>query len=485
MKRLNEIIAAVDVLGFQGQQDLEISGLNFDSRKCVGGNMFIAIKGEQADGHAYIEQAIANGAVAVLCEVLPDTLQKDISYILVKDANEATAIVADAFYDSPSKELTLVGVTGTNGKTTTTTLLYELFTSFGEKVGLLSTVKILVGKEEFAASHTTPDSITINAFLRKMVDEGCTYCFMEVSSHGISQKRTYGLDFDGGIFTNLSHDHLDYHKTFSAYRDVKKVFFDELKKEAFALINVDDKNGAFMLQNTKGIKKSYGLKGIADYKGKVLESQFSGMLMTVDTVEVWVQLIGAFNASNLLAVYGAAVSLGKTKEEVIVGLSVLRSVSGRFQYFVSKDNVTAIVDYAHTPDALENVLGTINSIRTMNEQLITVVGCGGNRDKTKRPEMARIASAMSSRVIFTSDNPRFEEPSAILQDMEVGVEAEHSMKTIIIEDRKQAIKLACQEAKKGDIILIAGKGHEDYQEIKGVRNHFNDLEIVTEFLENK
>nr|WP_297306941.1 UDP-N-acetylmuramoyl-L-alanyl-D-glutamate--2,6-diaminopimelate ligase [uncultured Flavobacterium sp.] len=482
MKKLQNILANVSSKSISGSVEVLVAALTFDSRSVKSNMLFVAIKGTEFDGHQYIQKAIDLGASVIVCEDLPTSLIDGVTYIEVENSNEALAHLASNFYDNPSSKLKLVGVTGTNGKTTIATLLYNLFSQAGFQVGLLSTVKVMIGSETFPATHTTPDSISINSYLSQMVEAGCQYCFMEVSSHGIAQKRTAALAFDGGLFTNLSHDHLDYHKTFAEYRDVKKSFFDQLDKSAFAITNADDKNGEFMLQNCKAKKLSYGLKNVADIHGQILESQISGMLMRIQNNEIWVQLIGAFNASNLLAVYGAAVNLGLPEQEVLVHLSTLKSVSGRFQYFVSEDKITAIVDYAHTPDALENVLKTIEEIRTRNEQLITVVGCGGNRDKTKRPEMGQIASDMSDQVIFTSDNPRNEDPMIILSEIEAGVEAHNVRKVLTIEDRAQAIKTACKLAKSGDIILIAGKGHEDYQEIKGVKYHFNDYELVQEFL---
>ena len=482
MRKLENILANVLTKSIIGSVDIAIDAITFDSRSVKSSTLFVAIKGTEVDGHNYIQKAIDLGASVIVCEILPIDLNQEVTYIQVENSNEALAFLASNFYDNPSTKLKLVGVTGTNGKTTIATLLYNLFSQAGFQVGLLSTVKVMIGQENFPATHTTPDSISINKYLAQMVEAGCQYCFMEVSSHGIAQKRTAALDFDGGLFTNLSHDHLDYHKTFAEYRDVKKSFFDQLDKKAFAITNADDKNGEFMLQNCKANKLSYGLKNVADIQGQVLESQISGMLMRIQNNEIWVQLIGSFNASNLLAVYGAAINLGLSEEEVLLQLSTLKSVSGRFQYFVSDDKITAIVDYAHTPDALENVLKTIEEIRTRNEQLITVVGCGGNRDKTKRPEMGQIASEMSNQVIFTSDNPRNEDPMVILSEIEAGVEAQNVRKVLTIEDRAQAIKTACKLAKSGDIILIAGKGHEDYQEIKGVKYHFNDYELVQEFL---
>ena len=438
----------------------------------------MAQKGVTVDGHLYIEKAINLGAIAIICEDFPSDKKEGVTYVQVADANVALAIMASNYFDNPSKKMPLVGVTGTNGKTTIASLLYQLFKKAGYKVGLLSTVKVLVDETEFKATHTTPDSVAINSYLDKMINAGVDYCFMEVSSHGIHQKRTEGLTFAGGIFTNLSHDHLDYHDTFSEYRDVKKYFFDSLPKSAFALTNIDDKNGAFMLQNTKAKKYSYALKTLADYKAKTLEKQFSGTLLKVNDTEVWTKLIGGFNAYNLLAIYATAELLGLEKLEILTIISQLENVSGRFEYVISDDNVTAIVDYAHTPDALKNVLETINDIRTGNEKLITVVGCGGDRDKTKRPKMAHIASQLSNQAIYTSDNPRTENAQTIIDEMEVGVAAENYKKTLSILDRRQAIKTACKFSENGDIILIAGKGHENYQEINGVRTHFDDLEEV-------
>tara|TARA_R110002126_G_scaffold152203_4_gene299318 strand:+ start:17977 stop:19323 length:1347 start_codon:yes stop_codon:yes gene_type:complete len=439
----------------------------------------VAQKGVQVDGHLYIDKAISLGAIAIVCEDFPKDKKEGITYIKVDNANTALAIMASNFYNNPSAKFPVVGVTGTNGKTTIASLLYQLFHKAGYKVGLLSTVKILVDETEYKATHTTPDSITINRYLDLMLEDGVEYCFMEVSSHGIHQKRTEGLTFAGGIFTNLSHDHLDYHKTFAEYRNVKKEFFDSLPKSAFALTNIDDKNGNYMLQNTKAKKYSYALKTLADYKTRVLEKQLSGTLINVDGTEVWTKLIGVFNIYNLTAIMATAELLGLEKLEILTIISQLESVSGRFQYTVSEDGITAIVDYAHTPDALKNVLETINDIRTNNEKVITVVGCGGDRDKTKRPKMAHIASQLSNQAIFTSDNPRTENAQTILDEMEVGVSPENYRKTLTVLDRRQAIKTACKMAEAGDIILIAGKGHENYQEINGVRTHFDDLEEVT------
>jgi UDP-N-acetylmuramoyl-L-alanyl-D-glutamate--2,6-diaminopimelate ligase len=456
-----------------------VNELIFDSRKVEKKDVFIAQKGVSVDGHLYIDKAISLGAVAIICEDFPLDKKQGITYIQVENANVALAIMASNFYDNPSTKFAVVGVTGTNGKTTIASLLYQLFHKAGYKVGLLSTVKILVDETEFKATHTTPDSVTINRYLDSMLDAGVEYCFMEVSSHGIHQKRTEGLTFAGGIFTNLSHDHLDYHNSFAEYRDVKKSFFDSLPKSAFALTNIDDKNGDFMLQNTRARKKTYALKTLADYKSKILEKQISGTLISVDGTEVWTKLIGVFNIYNLTAIIATAELLGLEKLDVLTIVSQLESVSGRFQYVMSDDGITAIIDYAHTPDALKNVLETINDIRTGNEKVITVVGCGGDRDKSKRPKMAHIASQLSNQAIFTSDNPRTENAQTILDEMEVGVSGENYRKTVAVLDRRQAIKIACKMANTGDIILIAGKGHENYQEISGVRSHFDDLEEVT------
>ncbi|MGB0892371.1 MAG: UDP-N-acetylmuramoyl-L-alanyl-D-glutamate--2,6-diaminopimelate ligase [Flavobacteriaceae bacterium] len=478
MKNLKDILYRVSIHQVFGFTDVGVNNIVFDSRKVEKNDVFVAQKGVTVDGHLYINKAINLGAIAIICENLPEDKKEGVTYIKVEDANVALAIMASNFYGNPSEKMPLVGVTGTNGKTTIASLLYQLFKKAGYKVGLLSTVKILVDETEYKATHTTPDSVAINSYLDKMIVAGVDYCFMEVSSHGIHQKRTEGLTFAGAIFTNLSHDHLDYHETFSEYRDVKKSFFDSLSKSAFALTNIDDKNGDFMLQNTKAKKCSYALKTLADYRAKILEKQFSGTLLKLNETEVWTKLIGQFNASNLLAIYATAELLGLEKLEILTIISQLDNVSGRFEYVVSNDNVTAIVDYAHTPDALKNVLETINDIRTGNEQLYTVVGCGGDRDKTKRPKMAHIASQLSNQAIFTSDNPRTENAQTIIDEMEIGVASENYKKTVSILDRRQAIKTACKFSESGDIILIAGKGHENYQEINGVRTHFDDLEEV-------
>jgi UDP-N-acetylmuramoyl-L-alanyl-D-glutamate--2,6-diaminopimelate ligase len=480
---LKDIIYKVAIEAIKGSTDIVIGKIDFDSRKIEKNDLFVAIRGTISDGHDYISKAIDLGASAIICDSFPEDIAEGVTYIQVKDTNAALAVVAANYFGNPSKKLQLVGVTGTNGKTTIASLLYQLYKKAGHKVGLLSTVKIMVDDVEYPATHTTPDSITINSYLALMVEAGVDYCFMEVSSHGVHQKRTESLHFVGGVFTNLSHDHLDYHPTFAEYRDVKKSFFDHLPKTAFALSNIDDKNGSVVLQNTVAKKCSYALKSYADYKAQILESQLSGLLLKVNGNEVWVKLIGTFNAYNLLAIYGTAIELGMESIEALRLLSELESVSGRFQYIVSAENITAIVDYAHTPDALENVLKTINDIRTKNEQLITVVGCGGNRDKTKRPVMGGITSDLSDKAVFTSDNPRNEDPEVIISEMESGVAPQNFKRILSITDRKQAIKTACQLAQPNDIILIAGKGHETYQEINGVRHDFDDMKIVKELLE--
>jgi UDP-N-acetylmuramoyl-L-alanyl-D-glutamate--2,6-diaminopimelate ligase len=480
---LKDILYKVAIEAVNGSTEIPVNKIEFDSRKIQENDVFVAIRGTVSDGHDFIEKAINLGATTIVCDTFPNIIVTGITYVKVKDTNAALAFMATNFYDNPSAKLKLVGITGTNGKTTVASLLYQLFKKAGYKVGLLSTVKIMVDDAEHKATHTTPDSLTINNYLNQMMEIGCNYCFMEVSSHGVHQKRTEGLQFAGGVFTNLSHDHLDYHPTFAEYRDVKKQFFDNLPKTAFALTNIDDKNGLVMLQNTNAKKLTYALKSYADYKAQILENQLTGLLLKINDHEVWVRLIGTFNAYNLLAIYGTAVELGLENLEVLRLLSELESVSGRFQFIVSNQKITAIVDYAHTPDALENVLKTINDIRTKNEQLITIVGCGGDRDKTKRPIMANIASTMSDKIIITSDNPRTEDPKVIIAEMEAGVEPQNYKKSLSIEDRKQAIKTACQLANPNDIILIAGKGHETYQEIQGVRHDFDDMKMVKEILE--
>lgn len=484
MKTLKDILYGVGLSAVSGSTSIMVNQICFDSRKVGKDDVFVAIKGLVVDGHQFIEKAIASGAKSIVCEELPVKLDSGITYVEVDNGNKALAIMASNYYGNPSKNLRLVGVTGTNGKTTVSSLLYQLFKKAGYKVGLISTIKIMVDNKEYATTHTTPDALTINKHLQLMNDEGVEYCFMEVSSHGIHQKRTEGLVFEGAIFTNLSHDHLDYHKTFAEYRDTKKKLFDQLSKKAFALTNIDDKNGLVMLQNTNARKYTYALKSYANYRAQILENQFNGQLLKIDDNEVWSKLIGDFNAYNMLAIYATADLLGLEKLEILRLLSELENVDGRFQYYMSKEKITAIVDYAHTPDALKNVLDTINTLRTGNENVITVVGCGGDRDKSKRPVMGHIATALSNKVIFTSDNPRSESPIVIIEEMEAGVEPQNANKTLSIVNRKQAIKTACQLAVAHDIILVAGKGHETYQETNGVREDFDDYKIVKELLAN-
>ncbi len=484
MKLLKDLLYGVPLTERVGSTQVAISKVCFDSREVSKDALFVAVRGTQVDGHQFISQAIKQGAAAIICEELPKDLKEDLSYIGVKDSSLALALIAANFFDQPSEKLQLVGITGTNGKTTTATLLYDLFTLLGTKSGLLSTVKVCVGKEIHPATHTTPDPIQINHYLNLMVQAGCKYCFMEASSHGIVQNRTAGLRFVGGVFTNISHDHLDYHGTFENYIKAKKKLFDDLPKQAFMLTNADERHGVTMALNTKAKVLTYALKNDADYKGRILERQLNGMLLRLGQQEVWTKLIGDFNAYNLLAIYGVAVSLDKDPLQVATAISSLQSVAGRFQY-LQKEDLTAIVDYAHTPDALENVLQTIDSIRSKNEKVITVVGCGGNRDVAKRPEMARIAAEMSDQVILTSDNPRFEDPEEIIKEMESGIEMHLSHKVLKITDRLQAIRTAIQLGQSKDLILIAGKGHENYQEVKGERFPFDDLAIARETLDQK
>ncbi|MGB7787093.1 MAG: UDP-N-acetylmuramoyl-L-alanyl-D-glutamate--2,6-diaminopimelate ligase [Salinimicrobium sp.] len=479
---LKDILYRVSLEAVVGNTNVAINEIHFDSRKVSLNDIFVAVRGTLSDGHDYIKMAVDKGALAVICEEMPGQTVNGVTYVQVKKSQEALATMAANYYENPSENLKLVGVTGTNGKTTIASLLYQLFTKAGFKCGLLSTVHVLIGDEKHPATHTTPDSLTINRYLKMMNDAGVEFCFMEVSSHGIAQHRTTGLKFVGGIFTNLSHEHLDYHNSFAEYRDVKKAFFDQLPASAFALTNADDKNGKVMLQNTKARQYTYALKSVADYKAQILENDFGGLLLKVNGHDLWTKLIGNFNAYNILAIYAASELLGLKTIESLKLISELEAVSGRFQYFISEGKITAIVDYAHTPDALQNVLETINSIRTKNEELITVVGCGGDRDRSKRPKMGHIASALSTKVVFTSDNPRTEDPDRIIEEVEAGVEPQNFKKIMSITNRKQAIKTACQLADKNDIILIAGKGHETYQEINGVRRDFDDLKIVTEFL---
>lgn len=480
MKNLQDILKPVTNKKITGNETIAINGICFDSRKVSEGNLFVATRGTQADGHQFIPMAIEKGAKAILCEELPAAVNPAITYIVTDNAAMALGLVASAFYNYPSSKLKLVGVTGTNGKTTTATLLYRMFKELGYKVGLLSTVKYYVNDRVIEATHTTPDAIQINKLMAEMVDEGCEFCFMEVSSHAVVQHRIAGLQFKGGIFSNLTHDHLDFHKTFEEYLKAKQLFFTGLPPSAFAIVNVDDRNGRVMVQNTRASVKTYALKSMADFRCKVLESHFNGTQLWLDGTEVWTNFIGEFNAYNLLGIYATAIMLGQKKEDILRIISKLTSVSGRFEYLHSNTGVTAIVDYAHTPDALENVLRAINQIRGGNEQLITVVGAGGDRDKTKRPIMAKVAVANSTKVILTSDNPRSEVPEDIIADMMAGVEITDRKKVLNITDRKEAIRTACMLAQKGDIILVAGKGHEDYQEIKGVKHHFDDKEVIRE-----
>lgn len=476
--RLSNIIENVETLEIKGNLEVDIQSLGIDSRKVEAGQLFFAVHGTQVDGHQFIPNAVEAGATAVICEHFPEAINPTVTYIKVANSHKALGLSAAAYFNNPSDKLTLVGVTGTNGKTTTATLLHDLYTKAGYKVGLLSTVVNLVGEKKIEATHTTPDAIHINSLLNDMVAEGCSYCFMEVSSHAIVQERVAGLTFAGGAFTNITHDHLDYHKTFDEYIKAKKMFFDSLPSNAFALTNVDDRNGMIMVQNTKANIKTYALKSMADYKCRIIESGFDGMHLNVDNVDMWTEFIGEFNAYNLLAVYATARLLGLEKEEDLRILSSLKPVSGRFECVRSASGIVAIVDYAHTPDALINVLSTINKIRQGSERLITVAGCGGNRDKTKRPVMAVMAAENSDVAILTSDNPRFEDPNAILEDMKAGLSKELRSKALFITDRREAIRTAVMMANPKDIILIAGKGHEPYQEINGVRHHFDDKEEV-------
>ena len=484
MKKLQNILSGITILKTVGKLDISVSGLCLDSRNVISGNLFAAIPGTQLDGHLFINSAIQNGAATILCNVLPVSYAENVTYIQVNDTSVAIGIIASNYFDRPSRNLKLVGITGTNGKTTTATLLSNLFTGLGYKAGLLSTIQNRIGKKTLAATHTTPDAISLNQLLRDMVDAGCDYAFMEVSSHAIDQQRIAGLHFTGAVFTNLSHDHLDYHKTFKDYLTAKKRLFDSLPETAFALSNADDKNGKVMLQNTKAKKKSYSLISMADFKGKVIESNFEGLQMIINGQEFYSLLTGEFNAYNLLATFGTAILLDQDAEAILTALSSIKAADGRFQMLRSISGTTAFIDYAHTPDALENVLKTINSIRTKNEALITVIGAGGDRDKDKRPKMARIASLLSEMVILTSDNPRSEDPDQIIKEMQKGIDPAKMHKTLSITSREEAIKTAISLAKPGDIILVAGKGHEKYQEIKGERFPFDDMKIVKELFEN-
>ena len=478
--KLNELLKNITPIRIIGNDDVEIKGVNIDSRRIKTGHLFVAMKGTQVDGHQFIGKAIELGAISVLCEDLPEVLQEGITYVQVESTEDAVGKVATLFYGDPSHKLKLVGVTGTNGKTTIATLLYNMFRKFGHKVGLLSTVCNYIDDVEVPADHTTPDPIELNELLAKMVEAGCEYAFMECSSHAIHQKRIGGLKFAGGLFTNLTRDHLDYHKTFENYRNAKKAFFDGLPKDAFAITNADDKNGMIMVQNTKATVKTYSIRTLADFRARILECHFEGMYLEIDGREVGVQFIGKFNVSNLLAVYSAAIMLGKKPEDVLLVLSTLHSVNGRLEPIHSPEGFTAIVDYAHTPDALANVLNAIHEVLDGKGHVITVCGAGGNRDKGKRPLMAQEAVRQSDKVIITSDNPRFEEPQDIINDMLAGLNEQQMRKVISIVDRKEAIRTACMMAQKGDVVLVAGKGHETYQEIKGVKHHFDDKEVLHE-----
>ena len=478
--KLNEVLKNIIPIKIVGNDNVEITGVNIDSRRIKAGHLFVAIRGTQVDGHQFIDKAIELGADAVLCEELPEKLSRHVTYVQVESTEDAVGKVATLFYGNPSHKLKLVGVTGTNGKTTIATLLYNMFRKFGYKVGLLSTVCNYIDDVEVPADHTTPDPIELNELLAKMVEAGCEYAFMECSSHAIHQKRIGGLKFAGGLFTNLTRDHLDYHKTFENYRNAKKAFFDGLPKDAFAITNADDKNGMIMVQNTKATVKTYSIRSMADFRARILECHFEGMYLEIDGREVGVQFIGKFNVSNLLAVYGAAIMLGKKPEDILLVLSTLHSVSGRLEPIHSPEGFTAIVDYAHTPDALANVLNAIHEVLDGKGHVITVCGAGGNRDKGKRPLMAQEAVRQSDKVIITSDNPRFEDPQEIINEMLAGLNEQQMRKVISIVDRKEAIRTACMMAQKGDVVLVAGKGHENYQEIKAVKHHFDDKEVLHE-----
>lgn len=482
MPALKDILYKVSLTSSFGDMNVEVKGLAFDSRKVMPGYAFVAVTGTVADGHAFIQKALDSGAVAVVCERLPATIDEKATFVTVKNSAQALGVMAANFFENPSEKLKLVGVTGTNGKTTTVTLLYQVFTALGRKAGLLSTVENRIVEQVVPATHTTPDPLQLNGLLQKMVEAGCTHAFMEVSSHAVDQDRIAGLRFTGGVFTNITHDHLDYHKTFENYIRAKKKFFDELGADAFALVNVDDKRGMVMLQNTKATKHTFGLKKMADYKGRIITNSLDGLELEVGARSVWFKMIGDFNAYNLLGVYGASVLLGEDSDEVLVHLSALTGAPGRFERVLPGSRITAIVDYAHTPDALKNVLETIGTFRTGREQVITVVGCGGNRDRTKRPLMASIACKMSDKVVLTSDNPRDEDPMEIIREMQTGVMPTEARKTLVLPDREEAIKTACMMAKENDIVLVAGKGHETYQEIKGVKYPFDDRQVMERML---
>ncbi|MEQ9286166.1 MAG: UDP-N-acetylmuramoyl-L-alanyl-D-glutamate--2,6-diaminopimelate ligase [Cyclobacteriaceae bacterium] len=480
---LKDILYNVNLKTVSGDMNTAISTVGFDSRESKPGSLFVAVKGTQVDGHEYIDKALDKGAVAIVCEKLPKKFRPEVTYVETSDSSHALGVICANFYENPSKKIKLVAITGTNGKTTTATLLYNLFRSLGYGTGLLSTVKNYVNGKEIAASHTTPDPVSLNELLAQMVKEGCTHAFMEVSSHAIDQNRVAGINFRGAVFTNITHDHLDYHKTFDNYITAKKKLFDQLSPSAFALVNLDDKRGQIMLQNTRAHKFTYGLKFLSDFKARIVTDSLQGLELEIDGHDVWFKLIGKFNAYNILAAYATGVLLDEEKGDLLTSLSGAMAAPGRFEQVSVGSGVIAIVDYAHTPDALENVLQTINSFRTRSEQMITIVGCGGDRDKGKRPIMASIAVKWSDKVIFTNDNPRNEDPDEIIKDMQAGVGKTYEKKTLVINDRREAIKTACSMAGERDIILVAGKGHEDYQEIKGVKHHFDDREVLREMLE--
>lgn len=485
MKKIDQILTSKAILEVIGSTSSEIIDITFDSRLVKQNSCFIAVRGTQTDGHEYIPKAIELGASVVVCEEIPEKKAKGVTYIKVKDTSEQLGFIASKFYNSPSEKLILVGITGTNGKTTTATLLYRLFNKLGFKSGLLSTVVNYIGDEEVKATHTTPDAIQLNQLLARMVDAGCTHCFIEVSSHSVVQNRIAGLKFAGAIFSNITHDHLDFHKTFDEYLKAKKRFFDLLPSDAFALINIDDRNGRVMVQNTEAKVSTYSLRSMANFKCKVIENHFDGMLINIDSIEVWTRLVGGFNAYNILAIYSAARLLGVEKDIVLTEISSMTPVSGRFEHFKSPKGINVVVDYAHTPDALQNVIDTINEIRVQENKLITVVGAGGNRDKTKRPVMAKVSVEGSTMVVLTSDNPRFEEPEDILNDMKAGIEPSMVGKVLTIVDRREAIRTAYMLANQGDVILVAGKGHENYQDVKGVKHHFDDKEVIDEIMNNE
>lgn len=478
MKILSDILKTIKTKKVIGNLEIPVTAIVFDSRKVEVGCLFVAVKGTQVDGHNFIDKAIQSGAKAIVCELLPEEHHNEITFVQVDNSSKVLGILASAYYENASSKLKLVGVTGTNGKTTTVTLLYNLLRKLGCKVGLLSTVRNYIDNQIIEATHTTPDAVQMNKLMKQMVDAGCEYCFMEVSSHAIDQDRIAGLDFTGALFTNITHDHLDYHKTFAEYIKAKKKFFDELKPESFALINTDDKNGNVMVQNTKAKVSSYAVRSAADFKAKIIESHFEGSMLNIDNTDVWTYFVGRFNAYNVLAVYACASLLGFEKDEILKALSDMKPVEGRFETLRSQNGIIAIVDYAHTPDALLNVLNAINQIRNDDQELITVVGAGGDRDKTKRPDMAKIAAENSDKVILTSDNPRSEDPNVIIEEMKEGISIEGKKKVLAIVDRMEGIRTACLLAKKGDIILVAGKGHETYQEVKGVKHHFDDREVI-------